>query len=92
MKRTETWTKPSRVALVCHLLTLALLVALYFAASPYLSVVYLCGVAAVGALLVYEHALVRPTDLTRVNQAFFQVNAVISVGLLVAVLIDLAIR
>ena len=80
-----------RVALGCHLVMLALLVALYWAASPYLGVVYLAGVAAVAVLLVYEHWLVKPTDLTRVNQAFFQVNAVISVGLLVAVLIDLAI-
>ena len=34
------------------------------------------------ALLVYEHALVRPDDLARVNTAFFNVNAVISLGLL----------
>ena len=34
-----------------------------------------------GVLLVYEHWLVRPDDLTRVNRAFFQVNGVISVGL-----------
>jgi 4-hydroxybenzoate polyprenyltransferase len=81
-----------RVALVCHLMMLGLLVALYFAASPYLGVVYLIGVAAVGLLLVVEHSLVRPTNLARVNQAFFQVNAVISVGLLVVVLIDLALK
>jgi 4-hydroxybenzoate polyprenyltransferase len=80
-----------RVALVCHLAMLGLLVALYFAARPYLGVVYLIGVAAVGLLLVVEHSLVRPTNLARVNQAFFQVNAVISVGLLVVVLIDLAL-
>ena len=41
------------------------------------------GVAAVAVLLVYEHALVRPDDLSRVNVAFFQVNIVISMGLLV---------
>jgi len=81
-----------RVALVCHLVMLGLLVALYFAASPYLGVIYLIGVAAVGLLLVVEHSLVRPTNLARVNQAFFQVNAVISVGLLVVVLIDLAVK
>ena len=42
-----------------------------------------------GALLLYEHALVRPDDLTRVNVAFFQVNIVISMGLLVFGLADL---
>jgi 4-hydroxybenzoate polyprenyltransferase len=81
-----------RVALVCHLAMLGLLVGLYFAASPYLGVVYLLGVTVVTALLVYEHALVRPTNLARVNEAFFHVNALISVGLLVVVLIDLAVR
>ena len=44
--------------------------------------VYLAGVAAMAALLVYEHWLVRPDDLSRVNRAFFQVNAVVSIGLL----------
>jgi 4-hydroxybenzoate polyprenyltransferase len=81
-----------RVALVCHMVMLGLLVALYFVARPLLGVVYLAGVAAVGLLLVYEHWLVKPTDLTRVNQAFFQVNAIISVGLLVVVLIDIALK
>ena len=47
------------------------------------------GVAAVAALLVYEHALVRPDDLSRVNLAFFHVNVVISMGLLVIGVADL---
>jgi 4-hydroxybenzoate polyprenyltransferase len=81
-----------RVASACHLVMLAFLVLLYFAASPHLGLVYLAGVAAVAVLLAYEHSLVKPDDLTRVNQAFFQVNAVVSVGLLVVVLIDLAIN
>jgi 4-hydroxybenzoate polyprenyltransferase len=67
------------------------LVALYWAASPYLGWLYLAGVAAIAALLVYEHSLVRPDDLSHVNQAFFQVNAVISVGLLLVVLVELAV-
>jgi 4-hydroxybenzoate polyprenyltransferase len=46
-------------------------------------------VAAVAVLLLVEHYLVKPDDLTRVNQAFFHVNAVISVGLLVVVLVQL---
>jgi 4-hydroxybenzoate polyprenyltransferase len=40
---------------------------------------YWLGVAAVAALLVYEHALVRPDDLRRLDAAFFTVNGVISV-------------
>ena len=76
------------VALACHLVMLGLLVALYWAAN--LGIIYLCGVAAVALLLIYEHALVRPDDLSRVNQAFFHVNGIISVGLFVVVVVQLA--
>ncbi len=80
-----------RVAQVCHLLMMGFLVALFFASPGELRSVYLVGVGVVGILLVYEHLLVRPDDLTRVNQAFFQVNAVISVGLFGLVLVQLAV-
>jgi 4-hydroxybenzoate polyprenyltransferase len=53
--------------------------------------VYFAGVAAVAALLVYEHALIRPDDLTRVNVAFFNVNVVISMGLLLVSLVDILV-
>jgi 4-hydroxybenzoate polyprenyltransferase len=80
-----------RVALACHIVMLALLVALYWAAAPHLGVIYLVGVAAVAALLAYEHWLVRPDDLSRVNQAFFHVNAVVSIGLFAVILLQLAV-
>src|SRR5205085_496425 len=73
-----------RVAAASHAIMLGLLAGLYFA-SPHLGAVYLAGLVGVGVLLAYEHALVRPDDLSRVNRAFFQVNGVISVGLLVLV-------
>jgi len=79
------------VARVCHVLTAIFLVVLYFVASPPLGFVYLGGVALVIVLLAYEHRLVRADDLGRVNQAFFQVNAVISIGLFVLVLVQLAV-
>jgi 4-hydroxybenzoate polyprenyltransferase len=78
------------VALLCHLVMLGLLVCLW-AVSPYLGWIYLAGVSCVAALLAYEHWLVRPDDLTRVNQAFFHVNGIISVGLLLVVLLQLAL-
>jgi 4-hydroxybenzoate polyprenyltransferase len=78
-----------RVALACHVVMLALLFALY-AVSDQLRLIYLCGIIAVALLIAYEHWLVRPDDLSRVNQAFFQVNAVISVGLFLLVLAQLA--
>jgi 4-hydroxybenzoate polyprenyltransferase len=82
-----------RVAAVCHLLMVVMLALLYLvdraSGQPHLGRIYLGGVAAVAALLAYEHWLVRPDDLSRVNRAFFQVNGVISVGLLGVVLLDL---
>ncbi|HEX4608068.1 MAG TPA: UbiA-like polyprenyltransferase [Urbifossiella sp.] len=80
-----------RAAAGCHAVMFALLVGLGFA-SPHLGAVYFTGLGAVGLLLAYEHALVRPDDLSRVNRAFFHVNGVISVGLLVLVLVQLAVR
>lgn len=81
-----------RVAFACHLAMVLLLVALYWVAAPHLGAVYLGGVAVVAGLLAYEHWLVRPDDLTRVNRAFFHVNAVISVGLFLLVLAEIALR
>lgn len=79
-----------RLAAVCHLVTLGLLFALPLACPQVpLGWIFTGGVAAVAALLAYEHLLVRPDDLTRVNVAFFNVNAIISLGLLLVGAIDL---
>jgi 4-hydroxybenzoate polyprenyltransferase len=75
------------LAFVSHLLMLFCLAGLWWTAD--LGWVFSAGVAIVGVLLAYEHWLVRPDDLARVNLAFFQVNAVISVGLLVIALTDM---
>ena len=80
-----------RVALVCHLIMVALLLALHWT-SPHLGTVYLTGVGLVAVLIACEHWLVRPDDLSRVNQAFFQVNGIISVGLFVVLLVQLAVN
>jgi 4-hydroxybenzoate polyprenyltransferase len=78
-----------RVAGVCHALMIAPLVGLGMIYP--LGWVYYFGVAAVAALLIYEHALIRPDDLMRVNVAFFNVNVVISVGLLLVSVVDILI-
>jgi len=83
-----------RLAAACHMAMVLALAALPFAhllGGPELSFgwIYYISVAAVACLLTYEHALVRPDDLTRVNIAFFNVNSIISVGLFVVVTIDL---
>lgn len=80
-----------RVALICHGIMVGLLIALYWTASPHLGMIYLVGIAVVALLLAYEHWLVRPDDLSRVNQAFFQVNAVVSAGLFAVVLLQIVV-
>lgn len=49
------------------------------------------GLAVVAAALVYEHSLVSPRDLSRVNAAFFAVNGAVSILLFVAVGLDLCL-
>jgi 4-hydroxybenzoate polyprenyltransferase len=75
-----------RLAFVSHLLTIGCLFAFWQAAG--LGPIFLAAIIGVSLLLLYEHWLVRPDDLNRVNLAFFHVNAVISVGLFVAGTVD----
>jgi 4-hydroxybenzoate polyprenyltransferase len=64
-------------ARLAHLGTVALLAAVGFGLD--LGALYWLGVAAVAVLLGYEHAIVRPGDLRRLNAAFFTMNGIISV-------------
>jgi 4-hydroxybenzoate polyprenyltransferase len=65
-------------ARLAHAATVACLV--IAGAGLRVGVLYWIGVAVVGSLLVYEHALVRPGDLRRLDAAFFTMNGVISVA------------
>ncbi len=49
---------------------------------------YWIGVTAVAVLLIYEHSLVRPDDLSRLDAAFFTVNGVISIAFCLFVLAE----
>ncbi len=82
--------KALRLASISHALTVVALLALGWVYP--MGQVYFFGVVAVAALLVYEHALVKPDNLSRVNVAFFQVNIAISLGLLVVGVADLMLR
>ena len=73
-------------ARVFHVATVALLVAAGLGLP--VGSWYWAGVAAVALLLAYEHSLVRPGDLRRLNAAFFTVNGVISVVFFLFVLLD----
>ena len=52
---------------------------------------YWLGIAAVAALLAWEHSLVRPGDLRRLDAAFFTVNGVISAVFLAFVALDVLV-
>ena len=65
-----------RVARLFHVLMVACLLALVY--SLRLGVLSLAGVAAVTALLIYEHSLVKADDLSRVDAAFFTMNGYVS--------------
>jgi 4-hydroxybenzoate polyprenyltransferase len=78
-----------RIATFFHLLMLGLLVAL--ALIEHLGWISLSGLAAVTALLAYEHSLVRPNDLSKVNAAFFTVNGYISVLFFLFWALDVAV-
>jgi 4-hydroxybenzoate polyprenyltransferase len=69
-----------------HLLTIGLLVAAGI--GLHVGVPYWLGVVAVASLLLYEHSLVRPGDLRRLDAAFFTMNGVISVAFFAFVLAD----
>jgi 4-hydroxybenzoate polyprenyltransferase len=73
-------------ARVLHALTVGLLV--LAGAGLDVGIAYWGGVAAVALLLLYEHSLVRPGDLRRLDAAFFTVNGVISVVFCGFVLVD----
>jgi 4-hydroxybenzoate polyprenyltransferase len=67
-----------------HLATVGLLAAVGIGLG--LGTLYWLGVLVVAALLTYEHSLVRPGDLRRLDTAFFTMNGVISVAFFLFVL------
>jgi 4-hydroxybenzoate polyprenyltransferase len=72
-----------------HVATVALL--LLVGVSAGLGMVYWIGLAGVTAILAWEHRLVTPGDLSRINKAFFDVNAYVSLGYFIATLADVLI-
>ena len=66
-----------RIARLFHVQAFLVLVLLYFVTE--LGWLALTGTLAVGALMIYQHTLVKPNDLSRMNAAFFTTNAFVSV-------------
>jgi 4-hydroxybenzoate polyprenyltransferase len=79
-----------RAARIMHLAMLSLL--MWFALLFHFRAAGWSGIAAVGILLGYEHSLVSPGDLRRLNAAFFTMNGVIAMVFLVFVAADVWMR
>ncbi|MEZ5977969.1 MAG: UbiA-like polyprenyltransferase [Planctomycetota bacterium] len=77
-----------RVSVLLHVVTVAALAA--FGARAELGTWYWLALAAGAALLVWQHRIVRPDDLSRVDAAFFTANGWVGVALLAGVVADLA--
>ncbi|MCZ6602701.1 MAG: putative 4-hydroxybenzoate polyprenyltransferase [Planctomycetota bacterium] len=76
-----------RISAACHVLSVVGLAAMTLLDSR-LGILSLVGVALVGILLLYEHRIVRPDDLSRVGTAFFTINGIVSVLFFSAVALD----
>jgi 4-hydroxybenzoate polyprenyltransferase len=76
-----------KLSSVLHILVVITLVLfMYFTSLNY---VYLGGVVFVGIMLIYEHSLIKPHDLSKINLAFFTVNGIISMILMVTTIVDI---
>jgi 4-hydroxybenzoate polyprenyltransferase len=74
---------------VAHVITFALFV--WFGALVGLGWLWWVGLVVTAIVFVYEHAIVSPTDLSRVNRAFFTANGFVGIVLFVFALADLVI-
>lgn len=74
------------ISTVLHIVTVSALVGLGLSLA--LGVFYWIGCAMVAAMLTYEHSLVKPDDLSKINAAFFNVNGIVSILAFVAIFLD----
>lgn len=73
-----------------HAAMIALLTIIFFMAN--LGRPFLVGVLCVSLLLLYEHSIVKPHDLSRINAAFFNVNGAVSLLLMALTIADIMMR
>ncbi len=78
-----------RLSSILHfLMVIVLIIFMYF---TNLGIIYFGGVCFVCIMLFYEHSLIKPHDLSKVNMAFFTVNGLISILLMIVTLVDVFI-
>ena len=78
-----------RLSTFFHIGTIAFLAMVGLAAR--MGWLYWAGFLAVTAVLIWEHRIVKPGDLSRINRAFFEFNAYVSIGYFLATLADIII-
>jgi len=76
-----------KVARLLHLLTFIFLLLVGFL-HPKMGVIYFIGLLLLAGFLYYEHSLIKPNDLSKIDKAFFTVNGWISVIYFLIVLLD----
>ncbi|MFJ9946910.1 menaquinone biosynthesis prenyltransferase MqnP [Kitasatospora sp. NPDC091207] len=79
-----------RGARVCHVLTTLLLG--WYAVLTHAGPAFWVGLLVVAGAFVYEHTIVKPGDLSRLNRAFFQTNGFVGISLFFFALVDLVVR
>ncbi|MFD7443768.1 menaquinone biosynthesis prenyltransferase MqnP [Streptomyces sp. NPDC059909] len=77
-------------ARACHAVTMALFV--WYALAVGAGLFFWLGLLIVAVAFIYEHTIVRPHDLSRLNRAFFTVNGFIGIALFACALLDLLVR
>ncbi len=78
---------------IARVMHLGVLVLIYFLLRAFaLGPIALAGMAVVALLLLYEHSIISPKDLRRMNAAFFTLNGIISVVFFIGVAADVFIR
>lgn len=75
------------ISRLMHLLMVFSLI--WFGLLTQLGLIFFIGVFITALMLVYEHSLVNPSDLSKVNIAFFNINGMVSIFLLVMTWIDI---
>jgi len=78
------------LSIVAHVVTFALFI--WFGALVGLGWPWWVGLVLTAAAFAYEHAIVKPNDLSRVNRAFFTANGFVGIVLLVFAVVDLVLR